>query len=123
METVFMLLLAFLGGVAADGVHVDGCYGVFCVPPIEADCQAPSVCANLYFYNSSMAEVAVVQGTGDYKTGLNKTSIKDVAAVQQVGTGCYRIYTGKTFNGAFYTLEGNFIIDLLTVGFTATTIK
>jgi hypothetical protein len=40
-----------------------------------------------------------------------------------VGTGCYRVYRGKAFNGAFFTLEGSSRADLKEQNFPSTTIK
>ena len=114
-----LLLLATMGalceGADAEQCVADSCFGVFCVCPIDREnCAHPAVCATLFFYNETGGEneIARLQGTKDYKKGLKKKSIGDVVSVQQIGTGCYRIYNGKKFNDGSLELVGNSMFNL-----------
>jgi hypothetical protein len=81
-----MVLLALVLAVGLVPGSLATCHGVFCTSEIPSDCEAPAVCATLYFYDAAGVEVTRLQGTGDYRSeaGLDRHAIKGVASVQQV---------------------------------------
>jgi hypothetical protein len=123
MHHLAVVLTAAVVGLARGSLAT--CHGVFCTVEIPPNCKAPAVCGTLYFYNEAGENITKLQGSGDYKSkdGLDKKAIKGVVSVQQVGTGCYRIYKGKKYDGELHTLVGNNKINLREQGFEATTIK
>ena len=60
------------------------------VPPIDPDCKPPDVCATLYFYDAAGAPLGALQGTTTLLKGM-----KNVAKVQQIGSGSYTVFKGK----------------------------
>ena len=63
---------------------------VLTVPNIPVDCAPPDVCGTLIFYDASGKQLSWAQGT----TMVLK-NVKNVAKVQQVGTGSYTVFKGR----------------------------
>ena len=71
------------------------------VPHIDPDCQAPSICANLYFYGAFDEVLHIAHGTNE------TMAVKNVVRVQNVGScGCYVIYKDTNFGSESYCVEG-----------------
>jgi hypothetical protein len=71
------------------------------------------VCATLFFYYHNGTEMVDkrMRGQATYY-GLNRKAIKNVAYFKQIGTGCYKVFGGKRFNGKSKTLmEHGSMID------------
>jgi len=76
-------------------------------------------CGTIYFLNSEGEELTRAQGSGN----LEGRGVKNVAMVQQTGSGCFTIYKGRDKNGASFDLRGNSEINLKEEGIQMTTIK
>ena len=61
---------------------------VITVPDIPVDCAPPDVCATLRFYDADGNLL-------DWTMGKVLKPVKNVAKVQQVGTGSYTVFKGK----------------------------
>ena len=58
-----------------------------------------------------------------YRNEKHKGGIKKVAAVQQTGVGCHKIFSGKYFRGRSKEIRGQNKIVLKEAGFSNTVIK
>ena len=81
LVTAFLMTLATV--VSPDVVSV------LDVPPIDPDCAPPKVCATLYFYDAAGQPLGALQGTEKV------LKVKNVAKVQQIGSGSYTVFKGK----------------------------
>ena len=72
------------------------------VPDIPVDCAPPDVCATLRFYDADGNLLDWTQGTE------MMMKVKNVAKVQQVGTGSYTVFKGRNHGldcqGRFFLL-------------------
>ena len=85
MYFVTVLLMALSVTVGSANV-----ISVLDVPPIDPDCKPPDVCATLYFYDAAGESLGALQGTTKSLKGM-----KNVAKVQQIGSGSYTVFKGK----------------------------
>merc|ERR1719481_899404 len=72
------------------------CFGVFCTPDISRRCRTN--CGSLYLYSSTGGLVAVVQGH------MERSRLRNVWEVEQVGRGCFILYKGPHFTGESYEI-------------------
>lgn len=90
---------------------------VLTVPNIPVDCAPPDVCGTLIFYDASGKQLSWAQGT----TMVLK-NVKNVAKVQQVGTGSYTVFKGRNHRSESACLVGNSLIDLKTEAYYEATV-
>jgi len=112
-----LLLLVTMAAVVISPSSVTA--DVIKVPDIPVDCAAPDVCATLRFYDAN-------DNLLDWTMGTEKVlkPVKNVAKVQQIGTGSYTVFKGKNHKSVSACLSGNHIIDLKTEAYyDATVVK
>lgn len=88
---------------------------VITVPDIPVDCAPPDVCATLRFYDADGNLL-------DWTMGKVLKPVKNVAKVQQVGTGSYTVFKGKNHRSESACLSGNHMIDLKTDAYYEATV-
>ena len=98
-ESHGLLLLVTIVAIATLPFSVTA--DVIKVPDIPVDCAPPDVCATLRFYDADGNLLDWTQGTEKVM------KVKNVAKVQQVGTGSYTVFKGRNHRlesqGFFFT--------------------
>merc|ERR1712037_1046990 len=74
-------------------------------------------CAHLYFFDKDGTRIVGVAGTAknfhEAPNRKHRSGIKKVAAVQQTGVDCHKIFSGKGFRGRSKEIKGQNKIVLL----------
>jgi len=113
-ESHGLLLLVTMAAIATLPFSVTA--DVIKVPDIPVDCAPPDVCATLRFYDSDGNLLDWTQGTE------MMMKVKNVAKVQQVGTGSYTVFKGRNHGSESACLSGNNMIDLKSEAYYEATV-
>lgn len=112
-----LLLVTMAAFATLPSTATAGGGGVLTAPEIPVDCAPPDICATLTFYDADDNPLGWTKGT---ETVLK--NIKNVAKVQQVGTGSYTVFKGKNHRSESACLSGNHKIDLETEAYYKATV-